>query len=101
MAGTIRITPESLESNAKKVDGYNAEFNSTMTNLKNLVDNLGSEWEGQAQTAFVTDFENMKKTITSFSECLERYANAMRTAAQELRQADENLKSKMSGSTVG
>ncbi|MBR0039179.1 MAG: WXG100 family type VII secretion target [Lachnospiraceae bacterium] len=101
MAGTIRITPESLRSNATKVDGYRSEFDGTMSNLQRLVDNLGSEWEGQAQAAFNNDFQNMKKTITSFSQCLQRYADAMRTAAAELEQADQNLKSKMSGSTVG
>ncbi len=101
MAGTIRITPESLRGNATKVDGYRSEFDTTMSNLQRLVDNLSSEWEGQAQTAFTNDFQNMKKTITSFSQCLQRYSDAMRTAATELEQADQNLKSKMSGSTVG
>ena len=101
MAGTIRITPESLESNARKVEGYKSEFETTMKNLTNLVDGLRDEWEGEAQTAFVTDFDNMRKTITSFSETMQRYAEAMKTAAKELRQADENLKSKMSGSSVG
>ena len=98
---TIRITPDSLRSRAKEVDGYREEFNTTMGKLQSLVGALGDEWQGDAQVAFTQDFENMKKNITSFSECLQRYADAMRTAAAELEATDTNLKSKMSGSSVG
>lgn len=101
MAGLIKVTPELLEGEAKKVSGCNDEFRTTTDKLKQIVANLKEVWEGQAQAAFEADFENMKKTITSFSACLDRYSEAMKTAARELKQADETLKSKMSGSSVG
>ncbi len=97
----IKVTPDTLRGKAKEVDGYNDEFKTTMSKLQSLVGALGEEWQGEAQTAFTNDFENMKKTINSFSEALNRYARAMDTAANELEATDQTLKSKMSGSTVG
>lgn len=97
----IKITPSSLRDRAKEVRTRKQEFDDTMGKLKSLVAALGEEWQGEAQTAFENDFENMKRNIESFSQCIEQYAKAMDTAANELEQADQNLKSKMSGSTVG
>ena len=72
-----------------------------MSKLQNLVAALGDEWQGEAQTAFTNDFEHMKKTISSFSDALNRYARAMDKAADQLEATDQQLKSQMSGSTVG
>lgn len=97
----IKVTPDSLRGKAKEVRERRSEFDQTMSKLKTLVGSLSDEWQGEAQTAFEQDFENMKRNIDSFSECLEQYAKSMDTAANELEAADQNLKSKMSGSTLG
>ena len=66
-----------------------------MAKLRSLVLALNETWKGEAQDAFVAKFESMQNSFTSFSEMLEGYAKLMDTAARELQNTDQSLKSTM------
>ncbi len=91
----IQVTPEVLNSKANEVRSLRAQHDDTMAKLRSLVLALNETWKGEAQDAFVAKFESMQNSFTSFSEMLEGYAKLMDTAARELQNTDQTLKSTM------
>ena len=91
----IQVTPEVLSSKANEVRSLKAQHDDTMAKLRSLVLALNETWKGEAQDAFVAKFESMQNSFTSFSEMLEGYAKLMDTAARELQNTDQSLKSAM------
>ena len=91
----IQVTPEVLNSKANEVRSLKSQYDDTMAKLRSLVLGLSETWKGEAQDAFVAKFESMQSSFTSFSEMLEGYAKLMDTAARELQNTDQSLKSTM------
>ena len=91
----IQVTPEVLISKANEVRSLKAQHDDTMAKLRSLILALNETWKGEAQDAFVAKFEGMQNSFTSFSEMLEGYAKLMDTAARELQNTDQSLKSTM------
>ena len=91
----IQVTPEVLNSKANEVRSLRAQHDDTMAQLRSLVLALNEPWKCEAQYSFVDKFESMQNSFTSFSEMLEGYAKLMDTAARELQNTDQTLKSTM------
>lgn len=89
----IRITPEGLEAQAKDLRGKNQEHEQIYAKMKQLVNSLTSEWEGEAQKAFAASFANRETFFKQFSEEIENFAKFMDRAAQTMRETEEQLKS--------
>ena len=91
----IQVTPEVLNSKANEVRSLRAQHDDTMAKLRSLVLALNETWKGEAQDAFVAKFESMQNSFTSFLVFFEGYAKLMDTAARELQNTDQTLKSTM------
>lgn len=91
----IQVTPEVLRSKATDVRSYRSDHDNVIAKLTTLVNGLNETWKGEAQDAFVAKFESMRSTFQNFSEMLEGYAKLMDTAANELENADQSLKTTM------
>ena len=92
----IQVTPETLRQKATDVRTYKGEHDDVIAKLKTLVNGLNETWKGEAQDAFLAKFESMQSTFTNFSEMLEGYAKLMDTAATQLENTDQSLKTTMS-----
>lgn len=92
----IQVTPETLREKATNVRTYKDEHDQVIQKLRTLVEGLNETWKGEAQDAFVAKFNSMQTTFTNFSEMLEGYAKLMDTAATQLENTDQSLKSTMS-----
>lgn len=93
----IQMSPELLTSKASEVRSLRAQHDEAMGKLRTLILSLNEIWKGEAQEAFVANFESMQGTFTSFSESLEGYAKLMDTSAKAMRETDEQLKAAMQG----
>ena len=91
----IQVTPEMLTAKASEVRALKSTHDETMSKLRSLVMGLNENWKGEAQDAFVAKYESMQSTFTNFSEMLEGYAKLMDTAARELQNTDQSLRSTM------
>lgn len=91
----IQVTPEVLTAKASEVRSMKSQHDDIISKLTTLVRSLNETWKGEAQSAFVSKYESMQSTFTSFSEMLEGYAKLMDTAAKELQATDQSLKSAM------
>lgn len=88
---TIQVTPDTLRAKATEVRGYRSQHDDVIAKLRTLVNGLNETWTGEAQSAFVNNFENMRSTFDNFSEMLEGYAKLMDTAATQLEEKDREL----------
>ena len=93
---TIKITPESLRGQADKLEGYNTTHEQNYSQMKSLVEGLQAEWEGGAHDAFFASFEGNKAQFEKFEQDVASFVSRMRAAANEMEQAEEAVKAKMS-----
>ena len=78
------ITPDVLLKAAGDIDQCEADQHDIISTVQSLIDNVVSEWEGQAQKKFMSMWENSKPAyeqfapdMSKFSEFLKNYANTM------------------------
>ncbi|MDR2180685.1 MAG: WXG100 family type VII secretion target [Synergistaceae bacterium] len=91
----IKVTPESLRSQAHTLRKYRDEHQSAYNDMDMQVHSLVQEWTGQAQSAFITTFEGNRASFEKFALDVEGFAKMMDEVANRMEQADEELKSKM------
>ena len=91
----ITITPESLRNRASSLGNQNQTHRDTYSRINSLIQNLVSEWTGEAQTAFLMAFEGNKPTFEKFGTDIDSFVKLMNDAANRMEQTDQDLKSKM------
>lgn len=93
----IRITPEELEDGAAFIQQKRDSILSEVQALKSKIDEVASNWEGAAQSAFLASFEEMYSPTLSqtFPEILDGISTQLKTAAQIMRETDEQLRQAM------
>ena len=91
----IRITPETLESQAAKLNTLKEQHEQVYQQIQTLVSDVASEWEGEANAAFTQSFRGNDANFKKFSQDAESFRQRMVKAAQEMRQAEESVKAKM------
>ena len=87
----IEITPERLNREAEELLELKRLQEGEMSRLRALVYTLDSQWKGEAHMAFVIKFSSMEYVYRNFENLLESYARLMKSAANQMRQTDENL----------
>ena len=88
----IRITPEILQGQAKELRGQKANHDDVFQKMKQLVESLSQEWQGETQKAFYDSFAQKEPVFRQFGEEIEKFATFMEQAAEQMRAAEEQLK---------
>ncbi len=92
----IRITPETLDNQANKLNSLNDQHKQIYQQIQSLVSDVAAEWEGEANTAFTQSFRSNDAAFKKFGEDIESFRQRMIKAAQEMRDAETSIKAKMS-----
>ena len=66
----IIVTPEEMRSNATNIRTEKANFEQCISSMRTIVNSMSGVFEGEAATAFVSNFE-------SFAQKLDTAANTM------------------------
>ncbi len=88
---TIKVDAETLHAKAKEISGLRDQHDSTIQQIGSLINGLSEVFAGQAGTAYVTRFESMKNTFTSFSEMLQEFSTDLDSVANAFTSIDESL----------
>jgi WXG100 family type VII secretion target len=91
----ITITPPILRGKAGELRGLRGEHEAVMTRITNLVNGLSDQWSGEAQQAFLQNYQGMQPTFQRFIEILDGYAKLMDTAATEMERMDDEIGKKI------
>ncbi len=85
MARTIEVTPEMLESAAKKINGLAGEYKTQYDALYKETGNMATTWNGKDNQAYINqingykdDFEKMQNLMISYADFLTKSAKSYR-----------------------
>ena len=90
-SGQIRITPEQLRTEAGNLTKLADQHDGIFQQMTRLVENLSSQWEGQALDAFVGSYNQAKTELAKFKQSIDVFTDRMKIAAQKLEETDANL----------
>lgn len=84
----IMMTYQGLENAATKITQAEAELDSLIQNLTNVVNALGSDYKGVSYEAFKSAWESSKPTMVKLKAAVGEFAPALRTAAAKQREVE-------------
>lgn len=84
----FRVSSGELRQKAQQLEQMNAQFKTAVESLANQEQNLATMWEGEAQKAFRTAFNNDRQQFMNFYNGIAKYIQALQDAAQQYEQAE-------------
>ena len=92
--GQIRITPEQMRGRAKEVHVQRDTFDGVINKMKNIINELQTEWEGQASRSFYDQFNRLQPSFDQMRQLLEDLGGQLNSTASALEQLDQQIASK-------
>lgn len=84
----FRVSSAELRQKAEQLEQMNTQFKNAVEALANQEQSLATMWEGEAQKAFRTAFNNDRQQFDNFYNGIAKYIQALRDAAQQYDQAE-------------
>ncbi len=84
----FRVSSSELRQKASQLEQMNAQFKTAVEGLTNQEQSLASMWEGEAQKAFRTAFNNDRQQFNNFYNGIAKYIQALLDAAQKYDEAE-------------
>lgn len=94
---SIKMRPEEMESKAAEFDSRNAEFNDLIARMSAMVEELTSDWDGQASQAFYEQFEELRPSFNKASELVKDIAMQLRNVSAAMQEVDSQIASRIMG----
>lgn len=88
MANGYVVTTVALRRTAQELRDLNSQYRTRVESLAGLEQELRSMWEGEANIAFQHAFASDKVNLDNFYSVIERYVQALETAAAEYEKAE-------------
>lgn len=85
----FEVTTSQLRSAVSDLTSDNGEFKNRVSELQELQQELTSEWQGDANTAFNTAFNNDKGQWDTFASLIDQYIQALQTIIETYDKAEE------------
>ena len=84
----FQVTTAELKAAIADLQEKNGTFKNKVSELEQSQQALRAQWQGDANTAFNTAFENDKAQWTTFSTLIDQYIQALQTIQQTYEQAE-------------
>ena len=84
----FRVSSSELRQKADQLEQMNNQFKAAVEALSNQEQSLATMWEGEAQKAFRTAFNNDRQQFDNFYNGIVKYIQALRDAAQKYDEAE-------------
>ncbi len=84
----FQVTASELRTKAGELRDMNAQFKTQVGNLETQEQSLAGMWEGEAQKAFRTAFNNDKVQMDNFYNLIEQYCAALENIATKYEQTE-------------
>ena len=82
MSGQIRMTPEQMRSRASEVRNQGETMQEVVNRVQNIINELQTEWEGQASRAFAEQFERLRPAFLRYAPANNRHWYTARRHSQ-------------------
>lgn len=94
---SIRVTPETLESEGNELIGYGGDLADILNSINNKINEIIDGWDGLAQDAYFDMYTSMKESLDKFPELVNSLGEATVSSAQAFASVDEELQSNFKG----
>lgn len=84
----IFLTPDMLNDTAGKIEAQQQVLEGFLNKIQSVVDNLLSDWKGDAQTAFANSWEERKGTYREFTADMSKFSDFLRSYAGTMQNLD-------------
>lgn len=88
---TIQYNKEDLKDNSAKVLSQYETMNEALNNLKNLINNINTHWNGADKAAYIEKLTEQVTTLESYLSELKTIATNLSTAADYYAQHEEHF----------
>lgn len=88
MARIIRVSSRELKRQASELQGLNARFRRTVSELVDIEGRLNGMWEGEANVEFHKAFMHDQNEMIEFYDNTEKFVNALITIAGNYEEAE-------------
>ena len=87
----IRLTPSTMREKAGKFRSEAEEVRLVIKRMDNLLNDLQTEWEGEAAVAFKNSFDELKPGFNKAQELIDDIAEKLDSSAAILQQTDNEI----------
>ena len=94
MAGQIRMTPEQMRQRSGEVRNQGEVFQDVINRMQNIINELQTEWEGQASRAFAEQFDRLKPAFNDMRRLIDDIGTQLDATANAVEQLDREIASK-------
>lgn len=97
MANQIRITPDQMRTRATQYRNEADTVNGVIGKMDSLLQQLQSEWEGEASTAYAGRYQELKPGFVKAEELIREIAAALDSTAKIVEETDVTIANKLRG----
>lgn len=90
---SIRVTPETLNSQGNDLIGYAGDLSDILSSIDSKINEIIDGWDGLAQDAYFDMYTTMKQSLDKFPELVNSLGEATVSAAEAFSSVDEQLQS--------
>lgn len=94
---SIRVTPETLETEGNDLIGYGGDLADILSLIDGKINEIIDGWDGLAQDAYFDMYTSMKESLDKFPELVNSLGEATVSSAQAFVSVDEELQSSFKG----
>ena len=94
MAGQIRMTPEQMRTRAGNFRTEGSNVDQTISKMQSLINELNTEWEGQAAQKFTDQFNQLKPSFIKMKDLINDVATQLDQTANAVEQMDREIAGK-------
>lgn len=88
MDGILKVTPEQLEATSNEFSAKGTTISNLTSQMMQLVEGLGSIWEGEAATAYMGKFRQLDDDIQRMNRMIQEHVNDLNDMARVYRDAE-------------
>lgn len=89
----IIVEPEQLESCAARMEEKNQEYERNVNELFATVENLGTSWKGDDNTAFTSKISSYEANLRTLHALADEYQEFLRKSAKYYRENQQSITS--------
>ena len=82
---------EALKNSGQEIVGMQTVFSDILNESYDLVGKITADWQGQAQVAFLNDFNRTKAQLEELPETIANFGNAAIQAAEQYIATDNSI----------
>jgi len=91
MSGQIRMTPDQMRQRAAEVNTQGETFQDVINRMQNIINELQTEWEGQASRAFYDQFERLRPAFNDMRQLIYDIGTQLDGTANAVEQLDREI----------